>query len=58
MGPNFTLPTDHREFSLSVYAESEINIRPNEWFHFGPVIGTILGKESELATGFHLGFEF
>ena len=58
VGPNFSLKADHREFSLSAYAESEINIRPNEWFHFGPILGTILGNESELTSGFHIGFEF
>lgn len=58
VGPNFILPSDHREFSVGAYAEAEINVRPNEWFHFGPVLGGILGRESELVTGFHIGFEF
>ncbi len=58
VGPNFSLPGDHRDFALSGYAESEFNIRPTDWFHFGPIIGTILGRASELSAGFHLGFEF
>ncbi|MEM7369728.1 MAG: hypothetical protein AAF587_14080 [Bacteroidota bacterium] len=58
VGPNFALPTEHREFSLGFYAETEINIRPVSWFHFGPVLGTVIGTESEGTVGFHLGFEF
>lgn len=58
VGPNFSIPSDHRDFLFSAYTEAEFNIRPTEWFHFGPVLGAILGKESELAGGFHLGFEF
>lgn len=57
-GPNFVLPNEHRDFSISAYAETELNIRPTEWFHFGPVVGTLLGSDSEYFLGFHLGFEF
>ena len=56
-GPNFSLPSSHRAFSLGAYAESEFYIRPNKWFHFGPVFGTIIGQHSEYSIGFHLGFE-
>ncbi|MEL6132972.1 MAG: hypothetical protein AAFR59_06365 [Bacteroidota bacterium] len=55
--PNFSLPSAHREFGLSAYAESEINIRLNEWFHFGPVFGTLIGKHSEFSIGLNMGFE-
>lgn len=57
-GLNFALPGEHREFHLGAYAETEINIRLNEWFHFGPVLGTVLSKESEGTLGFHIGVEF
>ncbi len=58
LGPNFAVPNSHRDFALSAYAETEINVRPREWFHYGPILGTILGEKSELTAGFHLGFEF
>jgi hypothetical protein len=57
-GPNFGLSGDHREFSLGAYIETEINVRPTEWFHFGPVLGAVFSEESEGTLGFHLGFEF
>lgn len=57
-GPNFALASEHREFALLLYAEAEVNVRLTEWFHFGPVFGTLLGDESEGSVGFHLGFEF
>ncbi len=58
VGPNFGLSGEHRAFALSAYAETEINIRPTDWFHFGPIIGAIIGNSSEISGGFHLGFEF
>lgn len=58
IGPNFALSSDHREFELGFYAESEFNIRPTDWFHFGPVIGTVVSENTEGTIGFHLGFEF
>lgn len=57
-GVNLALSSDHRDFKLGAYAESEINIRPTAWFHFGPVIGTVISEEVEGTMGFHLGFEF
>ncbi len=57
-GPNFGFSGEHREFELGAYAEAEINIRPTEWFHFGPVVGTVLSKNTEFTVGFNLGFEF
>lgn len=58
IGPNLALSSDHREFELGFYAEAEINIRPTDKFHFGPVLGTVLSKNTEGSIGFHLGFEF
>ena len=58
LGVNFALPAEHRKFLPGAYAETEVNIRPVEWFHFGPVLGTVIGKEIEATVGFHLGFEF
>ncbi|MEH6535925.1 MAG: hypothetical protein V7719_06005 [Psychroserpens sp.] len=58
VGPNFGLSGEHRDFEVSAYTEAEINIRPKEWIHFGPVIGTVLGRNSEFTLGMHLGFEF
>jgi len=58
VGPNFILPSEHRDFELGFYAESEVNVRPTEWFHFGPVLGFVIGKNTEGTMGFHLGFEF
>ena len=58
VGPNFGFSGEHRDFEVSMYGETELNIRPKEWFHFGPVIGFIVGKNSEVTTGIHLGFEF
>ncbi|MGB5698952.1 hypothetical protein, partial [Muriicola sp.] len=45
VGPNFGLPTDSRDFLLGAYTEMEINIRPANWFHFGPVMGFVWNKE-------------
>ncbi|PHR27352.1 MAG: hypothetical protein COA38_13455 [Fluviicola sp.] len=56
-GPNFSLPSEHENFRLGAYLESEINIRPTSWFHFGPVIGTVYSEHFELNVGVHLGFE-
>ena len=58
IGPNFAFPSDHRSFHLLLYTEAEINIRLKEWFHIGPVVGSLLGKESEVSGGLHIGFEF
>jgi len=58
VGPSFAIPTEERDFAVSAYLETEINIRPIENFHFGPVFGTILGKHTEVSAGFHVGFEF
>ncbi len=57
-GPNFGLPSEHRDLTLGAYAEAEINIRPSAWFHFGPIIGTVISEHSELSAGIHMGFEF
>jgi len=57
-GPNFGLAGERREFEVSAYTEFEINIRATEWFHFGPIVGSIIGNNSEISGGFHLGFEF
>lgn len=58
VGPNIVLPSEHEDYSLGLYFESEINIRPNEWFHFGPVVGLVYGNALELNAGMHVGFEF
>jgi len=58
LGPNFGFSGEHRDFEVSAYTEVEVNIRPKEWIHFGPVIGTVIGRNSEIAFGVHLGFEF
>ena len=58
IGPNFALKSEQRDFALLLYAEGEINVRVTEWFHFGPIFGTLLGEESEGSVGFHIGFEF
>ena len=58
IGVNFALAGDHRAFGLGAYTEAEFNIRPTKWFHFGPVIGAVIGKETEGTVGIHLGFEF
>lgn len=57
-GLNFALSSEHRESSLGAYAETEINIRPTAWFHFGPILGVVLSEETEGTIGIHLGFEF
>lgn len=57
-GPSFTLPRDHHDLEVSAYLEAEFNYRLTSYFHFGPVIGTLKGKETELLGGFQLGFEF
>lgn len=58
VGPNFGFSGEERDFEVSAYAEAEGNIRLSEWFHFGPVTGVILGENSEIIVGMHLGFEF
>lgn len=58
VGPNFSLSGEERDFEVSGYAEAEGNFRLSEWFHFGPVTGIILGENSEIILGMHLGFEF
>ena len=62
VGPNFTFrkPKNHGKLELSIgaYTELEFNIRPTEWFHFGPVLGTVISNDSELIFGLHVGFEF
>ena len=57
-GPNFAFEGKNREFELGAYGEIEINVRPTEWFHFGPVIGTVIGENTEGSVGIHIGFEF
>jgi hypothetical protein len=57
-GPNFTLPYDGSALLLSGYLETEFNYRPRSWVHFGPVLGAVIGNETEFNVGFHLGFEF
>lgn len=58
IGPNFELPHEDRDFKLGLYSETEINIRPTDFFHFGPVFGLTISKNTEGIMGFHLGFEF
>ena len=58
VGPNLVLPTKHDGYSFGAYFETEFNIRPTQWFHFGPVIGGVYGHEFELNLGMHIGFEF
>ncbi|MEM8565416.1 MAG: hypothetical protein AAGF85_03085 [Bacteroidota bacterium] len=58
LGPNFSWAGEHREFAISAYAEIEINFFVIDQIHIGPIIGTLIGSESELTHGFHLGFEF
>lgn len=58
VGPNFGLSGEERDFEVSAYVEAEGNIRLSKWFHFGPVSGVILGENSEIILGMHLGFEF
>lgn len=58
VGPNFGFSGEHRDFEVSGYAEAEFNIRPRKWIHFGPLIGAVLGANSEYTLGMHLGFEF
>lgn len=57
-GPNFGLKGESRDFELSLYVEGELNIRPAEWFLFGPNLGFLLGQSPEIATGVHVGVEF
>ncbi len=57
-GPNFGFPSGERNFEVSAYAEAEGNIHLSKWFHFGPISGVILGENSEIILGMHLGFEF
>ena len=57
-GPNFEFEGEHRDFGVSFYFELEFNIRLTHWFHFGPIAGTLLGGNSEISTGMHIGFEF
>ena len=40
------------------YGELEVNFRPRDWIHFGPVLGTTIRNHYEINSGFHLGFEF
>lgn len=58
IGPNFAFPSKHRAFEFGLYSEIEINIRLTEWFHFGPVLGAVISKNTEAILGLHLGFEF
>ncbi|MEL6141965.1 MAG: hypothetical protein AAFU67_10140 [Bacteroidota bacterium] len=58
LGLNFSWANEHREFAISAYAEIEINFFVIDQIHIGPIIGTLIGSESELTHGFHLGFEF
>ncbi len=58
VGPNIILPHENHGVKLGGYSEAEFNIRPNDWIHFGPVVGCTFGEELEFSTGFHLGFEF
>ena len=58
LGPNFSWANEHREFGVSAYAEIEINFFVIDQIHIGPIIGTLVGSESELTHGFHFGFEF
>ncbi len=57
-GPSFTLPNEHEDLLVSGFFEAEFNYRLNTWFHFGPLIGVLIGKKKELNVGFQVGFEF
>lgn len=59
VGPNFSLPNDEQDHIVpGLYLESEVNIRPTPWFHFGPVLGSVYSEHLELSAGVHIGFEF
>ncbi|MEM6633416.1 MAG: hypothetical protein AAF694_27330 [Bacteroidota bacterium] len=57
IGPNLSWEGRERDFGVSAYIEVEINLHVVDKIHIGPVVGTLLGQESELTHGFHLGFE-
>lgn len=57
LGPNLSWEGNERDFGVSAYLEVEINLHVIDKIHIGPVIGTLVGHESELTHGFHLGFE-
>ncbi|MBO6516514.1 MAG: hypothetical protein JJ975_08180 [Bacteroidia bacterium] len=57
-GPSFVFPTDQRSGHIVSYVETELNYRPNHWFHLGPVVGFTQGKHTEVFSGIHFGFEF
>ncbi|MCH5598900.1 hypothetical protein [Niabella ginsengisoli] len=59
LGLNYTIPKKGGEAGIfGVYNEAEINIRPNKWLSFGPLIGSVISKRTELYTGVHVSFEF
>lgn len=59
LGLNYTIPKKGGEEGLwGLYNELEFNIRPSVWFSYGPVIGSVISKETEVYAGIHVGFEF
>jgi hypothetical protein len=58
-GPSFSLPNSEQDVNVSAYLEGELNITFNDnGFHFGPVLGTLLGENFRYFWGIHLGYEF
>lgn len=60
LGLNYTIPKKKAEEGgfFGVYNEAEINFRPTKWFAFGPIIGSVLSKRTEVYGGLHVAFEF
>lgn len=58
LGPNFTLPDEEESGFLGLYNEVEFNFRPKEWLSFGPLVGSVISKNTEIYGGIHVGFEF
>jgi hypothetical protein len=56
-GPSFSLPNSHKGFETSAYIEGEFNFKLNI-FHFGPLIGSLIGEEFKVFGGIHFGYEF
>jgi hypothetical protein len=58
LGLNYTIPKKREDGFFGVYNEAEINFRPKKWYAFGPLIGSVLSKRTELYGGVHVAFEF
>lgn len=59
LGLNYTIPKEGGESGIvGFYNEAEINFRPNKWLSFGPLVGSVISKRTELYTGAHISFEF